>query len=617
MKRFRVLLSFIMPYKWFAVQNILFNILAALFSLFTFSLISPFLKILFAVVPETPHPGAFEFSREWFTDILNYFIGHYIDSTGPAAALVGVVILVISASLFRNIFVFAANNALAYLRSYTVRDMRKRLYDKVLRLPISYFSESRKGDVMTRISNDVEEIQVSVMGSLIMLLRDPVTIIIFMVFLFILSYKLTLFSLLLMPLSGWIIGKIGRNLRTKSFKGQQQLGKLLSVVEETLGGLRIIKAFNAEGKMEKTFSGINNLFTKIYRRVLRRRYLASPVSEFLSTISLMLVMYFGSVIVLNGSSEMTSDQLIVFLVVFSQIIPPAKNITTSYFNVQKGMASLERIEYILNAKETITEKEDALPFSSFEGEISYENVSFAYSRDLVVKDVSFTINKGQTLAIVGKSGSGKSTLVDLLPRFMDVDSGRITIDGIDIRDMKIKDLRGLMGIVSQNAILFNDSFRNNIAFGSEKNSEDDVERAARVANAHEFIMETPGGYEYNVGEGGNKLSGGQRQRISIARAVHANPPILILDEATSALDTESERLVQDAIEKLMENRTSIVIAHRLSTVRRADKIIVIDEGRIVEEGSHDELLSNNNGLYTRLHNMQMMEPGSANNEKPE
>ena len=607
MKRFRVLLSFIKPYKWFAGQNVLFNMLAAIFSLFTFSLISPFLKILFGVVPETTHPGQFEMTKDWVTDIINYYIAHYIDRTGPGAALIGVCLLVIGASFFRNVFVFAANNALAYLRSYTVRDMRKRLYDKVLRLPVSYFTESRKGDIMTRISNDVEEIQVSIMGSLIMLMRDPVTIIIFLVFLFIISFKLTLFALLLMPLSGWIIGRIGRNLRTKSFKGQEKLGKLLSVVEETLGGLRIIKAFNAEKEMQNSFSGINEFFTKIYRRVLRKRYLASPVSEFLATISLMLVMYFGSVLVLKGSTEMTSDQLIVFLVVFSQLIPPAKNITTSYFNVQKGMASLERLEYILDAEEKITEKKDAVSVSSFKQVISYENVSFAYTRDLVIKDVSFTVRKGQTLAIVGKSGSGKSTLVDLLPRFMDVDKGSISIDGIDIRDMKLYDLRALMGIVSQNAILFNDSFKKNIAFGSDNDSLDDIKRAARVANAHEFIMETPGAYDHNVGEGGNKLSGGQRQRISIARAVHANPPILILDEATSALDTESERLVQDAIENLMKNRTSIVIAHRLSTVRRADVIIVIDEGRIVESGSHEELLGNKHGLYTKLYNMQMME----------
>jgi len=607
MKRFRVMLSFISPYKWFAGQNVLFNILAAIFSLFTFSLISPFLKILFGSVPPTVHPGKLELTKEWFTDFVNHYISHYIEEAGPGAALIGVCILVISASLFRNIFVFAANNALAYLRAATVRDMRKKLYAKVLRLPVSYFTESRKGDVMTRISNDVEEIQVSIMGSLVMLMRDPVTIVIFLVFLFIISFKLTLFSLILMPMSAWFIGRLGRNLRTKSYKGQEQLGKLLSVVEETLGGLRIIKAFNAEGKMSNTFRNINNVFTRIYRRVLRRRYLASPLSEFLSTITLMMVMYFGSIIVLNGSTEMSSDQLIVFLVVFSQLIPPAKNITTAYFNVQKGMASLQRLEYILDAEETITEKEDALECKEFKDIIKFENVSFAYNKDLVIKDVSFEVRKGKTLAIVGKSGAGKSTLVDLLPRFMDVNKGKISIDGVDIRDIKLNDLRGLMGIVSQNAILFNDSFSSNISFGSNNNSIEEVEKAARVANAHDFIIESPGGYEYNVGEGGNKLSGGQRQRISIARAVHANPPILILDEATSSLDTESERLVQDAIENLMKNRTSIVIAHRLSTVRRADNIIVIDDGRMVEQGSHDELLANKNGLYTKLYNMQMMD----------
>ncbi len=606
MKRFRVLLSFLLPYKWFAVQNILFNILAAVFSLFTYSLISPFLQILFKEVPETAHPGAFEMKQEWFRDMLNYYMDYYIDSMGPGAALIGVSLMVVTASLFRNIFIFAANNALAYLRAGTVRDMRKRMYDKVLRLPVSYFTESRKGDVMTRISNDVEEIQVSVMGSLTMLFRDPVTIIIFLVFLFVTSVKLTLFALILMPLSGWLIGRAGRNLRSKSFVGQEHLGKLLSVVEETLGGLRIIKAFNAEEKMKAQFAYINDFFTKIYRRVIRKRYLASPLSEFLSTIVLMVVMYFGSVLVLKGSAEMTPDQLIVFLVVFSQLIPPAKNITTMYFNIQKGMASLERIEYILDAPEIITEKADALPLKSFEHEISYDNVSFAYSKDLVLKDISLTVEKGQTIAVVGKSGSGKSTLVDLLPRFMDVDRGSIVIDGTDIRDMKLNELRRVMGIVNQSAILFNDNFKNNIAFGSDNYDEEEIIKAARVANAHDFIMENPEGYDYNVGEGGNKLSGGQRQRISIARAVYANPPILILDEATSALDTESERLVQDAIEKLMLNRTSIVIAHRLSTVQRADRIVVIDEGMIVEQGTHDELLANKRGLYTRLYNMQMM-----------
>ncbi|HKL66475.1 MAG TPA: ABC transporter ATP-binding protein [Bacteroidales bacterium] len=394
-------------------------------------------------------------------------------------------------------------------------------------------------------------------------------------------------------------------MRSKSFRGQENLGKLISVVEETLGGLRIIKAFNAEGKMKGIFDKTNNFFTKLYRRVLRRRYMASPLSEFLSTTVLMGVMYFGSTIVLSESGEMTPEQLIVFLAVFSQLIPPVKNITTMYFNVQKGLASLERIEYILNAEERIEEKENAVPVKSFKEEIRYDSVSFAYTDDYVLEDISLSIKKGETVAIVGKSGSGKSTMVDLLPRFMDVNKGSITIDGIDIRGMKIRDLRNIMGIVNQTPILFNDSFRNNIAFGSDLVSDEDIERAAKVANAHDFIMESPGAYDYMVGERGNKLSGGQQQRISIARAVYANPPILILDEATSALDTESERLVQDAIERLMQSRTSIVIAHRLSTVQRADQIVVIDEGRIVEHGSHEELMKKKNGLYKKFYNMQM------------
>ena len=437
-------------------------------------------------MPETPHPGEFELSKDWITDILKYYINNFVDKIGPGAALVGVCLLVITASLFRNVFVFAANNALAYLRSGTVKDMRKIMYDKILRLPVSYFTNSRKGDVMTRISNDVEEIQVSVMGSLTMLFRDPATIIIFLIFLFLTSYKLTLLSLVLMPLSGWLIGRVGRNLRSKSFIGQEHLGKLLSLVEETLGGLRIIKSFNAEEEMKSHFARINNFFTKIYRRVLRKRYLASPLSEFLSTIALMMIMYFGSVIVLSGSSEMTPDELIVFLVVFSQLIQPAKNITTMYFNIQKGMASLERIEYILDAEETIKEKENAVTVKSFKKNIKYDNVSFAYNKDLVLKDISITVNKGQTVAIVGKSGSGKSTLVDLLPRFMDVDKGSISIDGVDIRDMKIKDLRRMMGIVSQDAILFNDNFKNNIAFGSDNYSDENDGRMDENKNSFSF-----------------------------------------------------------------------------------------------------------------------------------
>jgi subfamily B ATP-binding cassette protein MsbA len=606
MSRIRILFSYIMPYKWRAVQNIGYNILSAFFALFSYSLIAPFLRILFDGVRSSVNPGKFEPSLDWLGDYSNYLITVYVERAGEVGALIGVCILVVIASFFKNLFVFLSNNAMAFLRAGTTRDMRNKLYRKVLKLPVSYFSDARKGDILTRMSNDVQEVQVSIMGSLSMLFRDPITLIIFISYLFMSSFKLTLFALILLPLSGWLIGRIGKSLRSSSFRTQQYLGQLLSVVEETLSGLRIIKAFNAEKKMDGTFVRENERFTKLFRRVIRKRYLASPVSEFLSTIVLMVVLYFGGSLVLTGSGEMTSDRLIAYIIIFSQIIPPAKNITTAYFHIQKGFASLDRLNEVLDADERIIEKDDAVDLTDFSREIEFQNVSFAYDKDIVLKNINLKVRKGETVAIVGKSGSGKSTLVDLLPRFMDADSGTIFIDGIDLKDIKLKSLRSLIGFVNQQAILFNDSFRNNIAFSSDDPGSADVEQAAMVANAHEFIIESPDAYEYYVGEGGSRLSGGQRQRISIARAVMANPPILILDEATSALDTESERLVQDAIEKLMQNRTSIVIAHRLSTVQRANRIVVIDEGRIVEEGSHEELMSIQNGVYCKLYKLQMM-----------
>ena len=605
MKRFRTLLSFIKPYKLQAGQNVIYNILSAFFALFTYSLFGPFLNILFRRVEPRVKPEGFELTKDWLDQFLNYTINEFIERFDQSGALIGICLLVVVASFFKNLFVFAANNAMAVIRAGTTRDMRNMLYSKVVKLPLSYYTESRKGDVLTRISNDVQEIQVSIMGSLTMLLRDPITILIFIIFLLSTSLQLTLFAIVLLPFSGWLIGRIGKSLRATSFTSQQHLGRLLSIVEETLSGLRIIKAFNAEEKMDNQFGTANEKFTKLLRRVVRKRYLASPISEFLSTIVLLLVLYFGGMLALSGTGRMTPDQLIVFLVVFSQLIPPAKNITTAYFHVQKGLASLDRIDDILSADEKIVERENPIEIKSFEKEIKFEDVSFAYDKDLVLENVSFTIKKGQTVAIVGKSGSGKSTLVDLLPRFMDVRSGRVTIDGIDVRDLKLSDLRNLMGIVNQQAILFNDTFANNIAFsGSANGTVDDVWSAAEIANADDFIRDSEGEMEYYVGEGGSRLSGGQRQRISIARAIYANPPILILDEATSALDTESERVVQDAIDNLMLNRTSIVIAHRLSTVQRADYIIVVDEGRIVEMGKHSELLDNKKGVYYKLHKMQ-------------
>jgi ATP-binding cassette, subfamily B, bacterial MsbA len=604
MKNIRLLLKYFAPYKWSAVKNILYNILSALFALLTFTLVKPFLTVLFSPEVTVSNPGPFHLTSAYLTAASKYYLEVFIEKYGQSGALMLVVFIVIGASLFKNGFIFLANNCMAFIRSSTVRDLRKQLYHKILKLPLSYFTDARKGDVMTRISNDVQEVEVSVMSSLTLMFRDPILLLVFVIYLFVSSYELTLLALALLPVSAWLIGRASRTLRSSSLTGQQNLGRLLTVVEETLTGLRIVKGFNAEEKMKAQFSDSNERYSKVFRRVIRKAYLASPISEFLSTIVIMVLMYVGGKLVLNGTGNLSPASFIVFLVVFSQIIQPAKNITTAYFAIQKGMASIDRIDQVLDAEETITEKENAVHIDGFNDSIEFRGVWYGYNNEPVLKDVNLKIKKGQTIAIVGKSGAGKSTLVDMLPRFMDCEKGSILIDGVDIRDLKIKELRNLMGIVSQQPILFNTSFKENIAFGVENADFEKVESAARIANAHDFILETELGYENLVGESGNKLSGGQRQRISIARAIMANPPILILDEATSALDTESERLVQDAILKLMKNRTSIVIAHRLSTIQYADLIVVLDEGTIVETGTHVELMEKADGFYRKLHSFQ-------------
>lgn len=606
MKRFLRLLNYIVPYKWFVAQNFLYNILGAFFSLFSFVMVIPFLRVLFDNQTMVTEPMEFQLNAEYLMNTMNYYIGKIMDKHDAAGALVLVSILVVVFSLLKNGFIFAANYVLAPIRAFLVRDIRNDIYRKVLKLPLSYYTEARKGDVISRISNDVQEIEASILSSLQMLFRDPITIIIYLVILFTISFNLTLAALLILPVTGILIGRIGKSLRKTTFRGQQRLGDLLALLEETLGGLRIIKAFNGEEQMEERFFDTNNRFALLIRKVVRRRYLASPISETLATIALMGILAYGGALVLGGDDKMSGESLILFLMIFSQIIPPAKTISTAWINIQKGMASVDRVDQLLLADDKIEEKPDAFEADGFNDSIEFRNVSFKYDREYVLKDVSFTIKKGQTIALVGKSGSGKSTLVDLLPRFMDTSRGEIYIDGVPVRDFSLKSLRSLMGMVSQQSILFNDTFRNNIAFGKSEGAElDSIMNAASVANAHDFIMETENGYESGVGEGGGKLSGGQKQRISIARAVLANPPILILDEATSALDTESERLVQDAIIKLMQKRTSIVIAHRLSTIKHADLILVIDEGEIVERGNHDELIGNESGLYRKLHSLQM------------
>ena len=604
MKSIRILLRYLTPYKWLAVKNMVYNIFSAFFALFTYTLIIPFLQILFKRVQTSPDPGSFTFSAEYIKNYINYLFSTSIDRFGETRTLLFVVMIFALASFIKNLFIFLANNCMASLRAWTVRDIRMRLYEKVLRLPLSYFSEARKGDLMTRVSNDVQEIEISVMSSLSMMFRDPFTILIFVTYLIINSPQLTIFALVLLPLSGWIIARISRTLKSASFIGQQALGSLLTVLEETLSGLRIVKGFNAEAKMTRQFGEANNKFTRTFRRVARKAYLAHPVSEFLSTIVLLIVLYYGGMLAIRGTGNMSPDRLIAFVVVFSQIIQPAKAITSAWFSIQKGMASIDRVNQVLDAEETIREKPDAIRISEFKESLEFRNVWFAYDHEPVLKDINLKIRKGQTIAVVGRSGGGKSTLADLIPRFIDPDRGLVLIDGIDIRDVNISDLRHLMGIVSQQAILFNDSFHNNIAFALHESESADVVTAASIANAHDFVMETPNGYNSTVGEGGNKLSGGQRQRISIARAVMANPPILILDEATSALDTESERLVQDAMVKLMENRTSVVIAHRLSTVQHADLIVVVENGRIEEMGTHEELVEKPDGIYRKLYALQ-------------
>jgi len=604
LKKLIRVLRYVIPYWGSAAASMFFNIFSTFFGLFSLTMSIPFLSILFQTGTKViDKPEGIELSMQSLEQNFNYFVSNLIATHDKIYGLAFISILVIVFSMLKNLFRYMSSFFLANVRNSVIKDVRKSLFYKLLDLPIAFYSNERKGDIISKMTSDVGEIEVSVMRSIEMLFRDPITIILYLVTLFFMNFQLTLFVLILLPITGLLIGRIGKNLRKTSFKGQSKLGFLMSVVEETLTGLRIIKAFNAEEKMRNRFTNINNSYTRLMIKMWRRRDLANPMSEFLGSVVMVSLMWYGGSMVLSDTSSLSPQAFMGYLLIFSQIISPAKSFSTAYYNVQKGIASIDRIDEILDAENPIKDTENPIVLKEFEKDIEFRNVSFKYKDDYVLKNINLKVGKGKMIALVGQSGSGKSTLVDLLPRFWDIEEGEILVDGYNIKDISINSLRGLMGNVNQEPILFNDTFFNNIAFGVENVSEEEIIAAAKVANAHEFIVETDDAYQTNIGDRGNKLSGGQRQRISIARAVLSNPPILILDEATSALDTESERLVQDALNNLMKNRTSIVIAHRLSTIVSADLICVLKDGKIIEQGTHQELLELD-GNYKKLHKMQ-------------
>ncbi len=610
MKNLLKILRYVIPYWGVSAVSVLFNILSVFFSLASFAFFIPVLDILFnqtEKVLEVPPPltlNAFlTLNKDLIRDNFYYSINDLINTYGQQKTLFYIAIAIITLFFLKNLFRYLAMFFLAVVRNGVVKDLRNDLYRKILILPLSYFTEQRKGDIMARMTTDVQEVEWSIMTSLEMIFREPITIISFLITLFVISPMLTLFVLVLLPVSGFLIGRIGKSLKRTSEKGQKKMGVILSQIEETISGLRIIKAFNAIDFIDRRFHKTNDEYTKIMTRLYRKRDLASPMSEFLGAVVMVIVIWYGGRMVLSPDSTLSGSVFIVYLGIFSQLIPPAKNITQAVYNVQKGSASVDRIEQVLKAPEVIEEKPGAKHLNEFNSEIEYHDLSFKYDKEFVLKDINLKIKKGKTVAIVGASGGGKSTMVDLLPRFYDPTKGELLIDGTNIKDYIISDIRKLMGIVTQESILFNDTVFNNIAFGMDDATEKDVIEAAKIANAHDFIIRMEKGYQSTIGDRGTKLSGGQRQRLSIARAVLKNPQILIFDEATSSLDTESERLVQDALMKLLVNRTSIVIAHRLSTIQFADEIIVIDKGRLVERGTHSELIKKN-GVYKKLYDLQ-------------
>ncbi len=610
MFKFTTLLKrFIGPYKKYVFLSLVFNLLTTLFSLFSFAAIIPILQILFGLqkVDKTYMAWSWSNSSGEIVSALknNLFFGiqQSIELYGYSTALIYLGIFLVLMTFLKVGAAYLGVYFIIPIRTGVLRDLRNQLYSKIIQLPIGFFTDERKGDIMARMTGDVSEVETSIMSSLEMVFKNPIMILMYLGVMFSMSWKLTLFVLVLLPFSGFLIGRIGKNLKKQSNTGQEQTGELLSQIEETLGGLRVVKAFNAEHKLEARFSNLNERLRTTINKMNFRYHLAHPVSELLGTVVIAILLWFGGVLILDNKSSIGAAEFIYYLVIFYSIIAPAKDLSRAAYSIQKGMASLDRVDKILLSENNIKNPEYPQTLYPFHDKIEFKNLSFKYQTDWVLRDINLVVAKGTTVALVGQSGSGKSTLVDLLPRYYDPIEGEILVDGINIKDYSTHDVRSLMGNVNQEAILFNDTFFNNIAFGVDHATIEQVIEAAKIANAHDFIMATENGYESTIGDRGGKLSGGQRQRVSIARAILKNPPILILDEATSALDTESEKMVQEALENLMRNRTTLVVAHRLSTIKRADEICVMHEGKIVERGKHDELLELD-GYYKRLCDMQ-------------